>query len=954
MKSDNRLASAENKARTETAAPEQYSFFGSFDGLDDEGLNGGLEDGVAAPPEEERLPSGIEAEDLGGTDPELAGSGPDLSFATMFANSSEEPALSGEATSALSFEPQDSSSADPWGQLPGLPVSRRHEAYSAPQLPATSQHPISIAALSAAPSTSAKSSASKSFYRGAAMDARQGQALQGSEFLVVDQSNHSPLQHEQHKIPAASRLSNDARAPVWHQGAVGQLLAPQVPLPLQQQQRISTPMTVMEVEALMRAQSLGASPDGTSSAGPPTHNPQIPPHSLQQVYSANTRQQQQLVAQGPYELSHGGGPAHSPRLAPHSLQLNTAWPRVPQPGLMGSRPPPGSRPLQPHIGAHPDTWPNGIGPRPPPPGIPPPRPPPPGIPPPRPSPPGIPPPGPPSGRLPMALGPWATHPRGPMQPVLQGGWQPLIPCTVGPRPSGPHSMQPPSARPSQPRGPHAFDQQPMHPQVAGNNGRFHYESKYMSRNEIGTILRIQWRSLHTGPPYQEDYYFQAFINKYGAGHNARWFAPESIRQMAPVERCAAEPTTFLSVDGLGRIPFSNVRRPRPLMDVASVDVQESEEQDSGPDGGAKASPGGDRRRPLEEEPALAARIMIEDCLALLLDVQDIDRVFVASPRGIPDSEEALRRRRALLMDGLAASLRLHQPTYLLATSSPNSQGDSPEHDTAHSEVDDGVLQRLLSLRKGRDLLARALALSVPLQGAHTNPTAPRIAVQSPALLFGLLRNLRVVFSPQPANRQSSLDDAAVGARIASAAVEVVRRLNSPVTLVAALAAIVEGDLPLAASDTSTPQDGVSGSSSLPMYPSPGETGGRGCLWLADLLAAVLVRASEVEAPSAVHPLVSPWATLWTSFATLLIGHLSTLKEAHSLAAAQGSADAVRSAQDAVPVVLIRAALPLCSEEQRLAIHATLTDLTSQPQPRHLEQQPSEALSSAGKAEGASQ
>jgi hypothetical protein len=28
---------------------------------------------------------------------------------------------------------------------------------------------------------------------------------------------------------------------------------------------------------------------------------------------------------------------------------------------------------------------------------------------------------------------------------------------------------------------------------------------------------------------------------------------------------------------------------------------------------------------------MAARIMIEDCLALLLDVQDVDRLFAASP-----------------------------------------------------------------------------------------------------------------------------------------------------------------------------------------------------------------------------------------------------------------------------------------------------------------------------------
>ena len=54
-----------------------------------------------------------------------------------------------------------------------------------------------------------------------------------------------------------------------------------------------------------------------------------------------------------------------------------------------------------------------------------------------------------------------------------------------------------------------------------------------------------------------------------------------------------------------------------------------------PAGGEAAGRVAVRRRPLEQEPLLAARIMIEDCLALLLDVQDIDRLFAASPSAAP-------------------------------------------------------------------------------------------------------------------------------------------------------------------------------------------------------------------------------------------------------------------------------------------------------------------------------
>lgn len=34
------------------------------------------------------------------------------------------------------------------------------------------------------------------------------------------------------------------------------------------------------------------------------------------------------------------------------------------------------------------------------------------------------------------------------------------------------------------------------------------ESEYMDADEIETILRIQWKSLHNGPAYIEDYYYQ--------------------------------------------------------------------------------------------------------------------------------------------------------------------------------------------------------------------------------------------------------------------------------------------------------------------------------------------------------------------------------------------------------------------------------------------------------------
>lgn len=39
-----------------------------------------------------------------------------------------------------------------------------------------------------------------------------------------------------------------------------------------------------------------------------------------------------------------------------------------------------------------------------------------------------------------------------------------------------------------------------------------YGSKHMSTDEIEQILRIQWKSLHSGVPYHEDYYYQVILN----------------------------------------------------------------------------------------------------------------------------------------------------------------------------------------------------------------------------------------------------------------------------------------------------------------------------------------------------------------------------------------------------------------------------------------------------------
>ena len=54
------------------------------------------------------------------------------------------------------------------------------------------------------------------------------------------------------------------------------------------------------------------------------------------------------------------------------------------------------------------------------------------------------------------------------------------------------------------------------------------------------------------------------------------------------------------------------------------------------------------RRRLEDEPLLAARIVVEECLNCLLDLDDIDRMWVNSAAPRNDKAELQRRRSDLL------------------------------------------------------------------------------------------------------------------------------------------------------------------------------------------------------------------------------------------------------------------------------------------------------------------
>lgn len=61
-------------------------------------------------------------------------------------------------------------------------------------------------------------------------------------------------------------------------------------------------------------------------------------------------------------------------------------------------------------------------------------------------------------------------------------------------------------------------------------------------------------------------FLQAYLDKHKR-RQSQQFAPPQLRELAPTERTGSDSVSYVKLEGLGKIPFSNIRRPKPLMDV---------------------------------------------------------------------------------------------------------------------------------------------------------------------------------------------------------------------------------------------------------------------------------------------------------------------------------------------------------------------------------------------------
>lgn len=245
-----------------------------------------------------------------------------------------------------------------------------------------------------------------------------------------------------------------------------------------------------------------------------------------------------------------------------------------------------------------------------------------------------------------------------------------------------------------------------------------FKSKHMTTEEIESILRIKHAATHgNDDPYVNDYYHQACLAKHAVNTKSNYpFHPSHPKERSSRSCNSTDYQPHLHVDALVRVRFSSIRKPRPLLEV-------------GPPLSACGDGSAEQKltvRPLEQEPMFAARVTIEDGLCLLLDVDDIDRLLkFTQPQ---DGGIQLRRKRHMLLEGLAASLQLVDPFGKNSTS------------VGLSDKDDIVFLQLVSLPKGRKLISRFLQLFLP------GSELVRIVCMA---IFRHLRSLYGVLPPDP-------------------------------------------------------------------------------------------------------------------------------------------------------------------------------------------------------------
>ncbi|BAT89823.1 uncharacterized protein HKW66_Vig0232120 [Vigna angularis] len=396
------------------------------------------------------------------------------------------------------------------------------------------------------------------------------------------------------------------------------------------------------------------------------------------------------------------------------------------------------------------------------------------------------------------------------------------------------------------------------------SGSLQFRSKYMTSDEIESILRMQQAVTHCNDPYHDDYYHQACLAKKDGAKLKHSFSPTQLKDVPARIRANLDSPGFVQVDTLGRVSFLANRQPHALFEVDPLNSSTS-----------GSSERNISEKPLEQEPLFAARVAIEDGLYLLLDVEDIDRFLQCNQ--LQDGGTQLRRRRKVLMEGLASSLQLVDPL--------GKNGSK----VGLGAKDDVVFLLLVSIPKGRKLLSKYLQL------LGSGSELMRIVCMT------IFRHLRFLFGSLPSEPEAALSTS----NLAKVVCKCVRGMDLG-ALGACLAAVV----------CSTEQP--------PLRPL-GSTAGDGASLI---LVSVLERATELLTdPHGACSYIanrSFWQASFDEFFGLLTMYcMNKYQSIMQSLLVQGTpnvsgigSDAAKAISREMPVELLRVSLPHTNDNQR--------------------------------------
>ena len=314
------------------------------------------------------------------------------------------------------------------------------------------------------------------------------------------------------------------------------------------------------------------------------------------------------------------------------------------------------------------------------------------------------------------------------------------------------------------------------------------------------------------------------------------------------------------------------------------------EVDGGAGREADKNQAGGRR--LEQEPLLAARIMIEDGMCLLLDVDDIDRQVEEGVAA--EAPAAMARRRDFLLEGLAGTLRV--PATPVLNAQARKRGDS-----------DAVFERIATLHKGRVMLAKLL------------PRLRSGCSAAASLVWAVMRHSPTLLKE---GEKAAVAAAAAAGNEASA--------NNSAAELAKETAVAMSNLSYAATSSAiealaSAAMAADAAGSLPSFAAASGPGAG----MASLARAVLEQGSRLGILGADYDASPEWSDCFTTLFNILDAHLATLEKYHVAAKGGEKKLAASIAERAgaekleLPRDLLRACVPHCTAEQRETIRVRI-------------------------------